>query len=153
MISDGTENEAHTLRAKLAAVERERDDWRVANETNIEIQRKFQQERDDAESLLASATDLLNSWAREWGVVETFNEQGIKVLINELWDKAANIRLKRDELQQRAQDVRRLVEAARAMLPFFHVAGCGYTTPAGCSCLAHPAALAVAAALKPFEEK
>ncbi len=54
----------------------------------------------DAESLLASTADLMNSWAREWGVTETYNEKGAKVLLGELWDKAANIRLQRDALTE-----------------------------------------------------
>jgi hypothetical protein len=40
----------------------------------------------DALSLLASATDLLNSWAREMGVQEARTENDIKGVINRLWD-------------------------------------------------------------------
>lgn len=40
----------------------------------------------DALSLLASATDLLNSWAREMGVQEARTEDDIKGVINRLWD-------------------------------------------------------------------
>lgn len=53
------------------------------NQTDIE------KRLDDAESLLASATDLLNTWAREYGVVEARNEREIKFVISRLWDQVA----------------------------------------------------------------
>ena len=42
-------------------------------------------EKNDALSLLASATDLLNSWAREMSVREAYNEQDIKGVVDRLW--------------------------------------------------------------------
>ena len=41
--------------------------------------------RDDSASLLASATDLLNSWARDISVTEARNESEIKLVIDRLW--------------------------------------------------------------------
>jgi len=41
---------------------------------------------DDPYSLLASATDLLNTWAREFNVTEDRDERNIKNLINRLRD-------------------------------------------------------------------
>src|ERR1019366_1668339 len=40
---------------------------------------------DERASLLASATDLLNSWAREMGVHEAQTEADIKPVIDRLW--------------------------------------------------------------------
>jgi hypothetical protein len=46
--------------------------------------------RDRAEGMLASCTDLLNSWAREWGgVAEAPDEFGIRALAERLWDRMA----------------------------------------------------------------
>ena len=42
---------------------------------------------DDALSLLASATDLLNSWAREMQVREAYNEWEIKEVVDRLWSE------------------------------------------------------------------
>lgn len=42
---------------------------------------------DENASLLASATDLLNSWAREMHVQEAYNEQDIKGVIDRLWSE------------------------------------------------------------------
>jgi hypothetical protein len=41
----------------------------------------------DSDCLLASATDLLNSWAREMSVVEARNEEDIVRLIDRLWSE------------------------------------------------------------------
>lgn len=41
---------------------------------------------DEAQSLLAAATDLLNSWARERSIREACCEKEILKLINRLWD-------------------------------------------------------------------
>lgn len=43
----------------------------------------------DALSLLASATDLLNTWAREWSATEALRPEQIKVAIDSLWRRAA----------------------------------------------------------------
>lgn len=40
---------------------------------------------DEAESELASATDLANSWAREMGISESPDVYGLKQLIDRLW--------------------------------------------------------------------
>lgn len=40
-----------------------------------------------ARSLLASATDLLNSWAREMAVKEAHDESDIKGVIDRLWSE------------------------------------------------------------------
>ena len=45
---------------------------------------------DDAASLLASATDLLNTWARESGVTEARNESEIKQVIDRLWSDTSS---------------------------------------------------------------
>ena len=45
----------------------------------------IQDERDEAESLLASATDLLNSWAREMQVEQAHDEKDIRGVIDRLW--------------------------------------------------------------------
>ena len=50
----------------------------------------------EAESLLASATDLLNSWAREFSVKEAHNESEIKQVINRLWEASAHRRYSLD---------------------------------------------------------
>jgi hypothetical protein len=42
---------------------------------------------DDALSLLASTTDLLNSWARETQVKEAYNEWEIKEVVDRLWSE------------------------------------------------------------------
>lgn len=42
---------------------------------------------DEALSLLASATDLLNSWAREMAVKEAHDESDIKGVIDRLWNE------------------------------------------------------------------
>lgn len=42
-------------------------------------------QRDDALSLLASTTDLLNSWAREASVQEAHNEKEIREVVDRLW--------------------------------------------------------------------
>lgn len=41
----------------------------------------------EAEGLLASATDLLNMWARESGVLEAGTEADIKGVIDRLWTR------------------------------------------------------------------
>lgn len=61
------------LTAKLGEAERQRETIRA----NMH----------DAEGLLASATDLLNSWAREHSVTEARCEENIKQVINGLWDR------------------------------------------------------------------
>lgn len=43
----------------------------------------------EALSLLASATDLLNSWAREMGVQEAKTEADIKGVIDRLWSETS----------------------------------------------------------------
>jgi len=47
-------------------------------------------ERHDADSLLASATDLLNSWAREMSVAEARDEKDIKGVIDRLWSEISS---------------------------------------------------------------
>ncbi len=42
-------------------------------------------ERDEARSLLASTTDLMNTCAREWSVPESHDESGIKQLFDRIW--------------------------------------------------------------------
>ena len=42
---------------------------------------------DDALSLLATTTDLLNSWAREMHVREAYNEWEIKEVVDRLWSE------------------------------------------------------------------
>lgn len=48
-------------------------------------------ERDEANSTLASATDLLNSWAREMQVPEAYNESDIKGVIERLWSNVSQL--------------------------------------------------------------
>jgi hypothetical protein len=45
------------------------------------------EEQENALSLLASATDLLNSWAREMAVKEAHDESDIKGVIDRLWNE------------------------------------------------------------------
>jgi hypothetical protein len=45
---------------------------------------------DDAESLLASATDMLNTWAREMSVLEARDEKDIKGVIDRLWNELSS---------------------------------------------------------------
>jgi hypothetical protein len=42
-------------------------------------------EKNEALSLLASTTDLLNSWAREMQIVEAYDEKDIKNVVDRLW--------------------------------------------------------------------
>ena len=60
----------------------------VSREALEQLRAAFQakRERDEARSLLASATDLLNTQARERGVVESKTEADIQALIGRLWD-------------------------------------------------------------------
>ena len=44
---------------------------------------------DDAEWLLASTTDLLNSWARELGVAESERKSGIRLLADRIWSEVS----------------------------------------------------------------
>lgn len=64
---------------------------------------RLKAQRDESESLLASTTDLLNSWAREYEVHEAPNEKGIKGVVNRLWDKCALLRTERDHLKHAAK--------------------------------------------------
>lgn len=48
---------------------------------------QFKQDKWEALSLLASATDLLNSWAREMAVKEAHDESDIKGVIDRLWNE------------------------------------------------------------------
>lgn len=48
---------------------------------------KYSITSDDRDSLLASATDLLNSWAREMAVKEAHDESEIKEVIDRLWNE------------------------------------------------------------------
>lgn len=56
-----------------------------------------------AESLLASTTDLANTWAREVGVVEAYNERELKALVDRLWTRLSldNHRLTRERDEAR----------------------------------------------------
>lgn len=66
----------------------------------------------ESASLLASSTDLLNSWARESYVPEASNESEIKALINRLWDAHAASLSAKD--QRIAELEARLLELAAA---------------------------------------
>ena len=68
-----TLQEWHSAMERLAAAQAELDAAR--------------RERDESEGLLSSCTDLLNSWAREWGVSEAPNEKAIKTVAERLWDR------------------------------------------------------------------
>src|SRR5271170_7924613 len=57
-----------------------------------------QDEKNDALSLLASATDFLNSWARETHVTEARTEADIKAVVNRLWS-SISARLSRLEAE------------------------------------------------------
>lgn len=46
-----------------------------------------QDAKHEAQGELASATDLANSWARESGVPEAYNEAALKGVIDRLWSK------------------------------------------------------------------
>lgn len=109
MISDGTENEAHTLREKLAAVELERD-------AAMEYQRQ----------LIGAITKVV--WSFDKTELLTVGQYGTDLL--RVWER----------IQQRAQDVRRLVEAARAKELFYH------------SRSGDESRRRLATALKPFED-
>src|SRR5579883_2855413 len=75
-----------------------------------------QRERGETESLLASTTDLLNSWARESGVTETYSEKGIKVLANDLWSCYSTQRQKRIEAEYERDQLRARAERAEELL-------------------------------------
>ena len=45
--------------------------------------------KDEVDAVLASATDLANSWARELGVSEARNELDLGQLIDRLWAKTS----------------------------------------------------------------
>lgn len=73
---------------------------RVKKETTGEVIARLERELaaarekwHDSASLLASATDLLNTQAREAGVIEARDERSIKTVIDALWNDAAQTRL------------------------------------------------------------
>jgi hypothetical protein len=57
----------------------------VAANFKLWARKAFVAGMDEAPSLLASATDLLNSWAREMAVKEAHDESDIKGVIDRLW--------------------------------------------------------------------
>ena len=65
-------------------------DWFLLRQHFEQFEERLQNSdaaKNEALSLLASSTDLLNSWAREMGVLEARNEAGIKGVINRLWSE------------------------------------------------------------------
>lgn len=76
---------------RIAELEKERDAQRDA--------------KHEAESQLASVTDLLNSWARESYVTEARDERGIKSVINGLWMAFAQMRIERDASVARRDEI------------------------------------------------
>ena len=103
-----TEAEVRELREKLPTLQDGHDKWvlsvwlatldahaveiallRKQREDEVEKVEELKRERDDAQGLLASATDLANSWARETGVFEAHDEKDIRGVIDRLWAKTS----------------------------------------------------------------
>jgi len=64
----------------------------------------------DAEGMLASCTDLANSWARESGVAEAERESDLKALIDRLWSHWTL------RLEAQSRDAARLVKIMRGIV-------------------------------------
>lgn len=62
----------------------------AVEQAKVSANSQIMTERDKAESLLASATDLLNSWARETGVMQADSPSEIKAVIDRLWVNGAD---------------------------------------------------------------
>lgn len=73
-------------------------------ETHIKIdQHACCKQRDILAYQISCATDLANSWAREFGIAEVknpYDNLSLRNLISRLWDVAANLKLKNIELQE-----------------------------------------------------
>lgn len=67
----------------------------------------------DSDSLLASATDLLNSWARESSVREAETPEGIVGVIDRLWS-ALSVRLHATPAQPSRAQIERIDRALQA---------------------------------------
>ena len=89
---------------------------------NEEMQRlreevkRLRAERDEAQSLLASTTDLLNSWARDTYVQEAKSEASIKDVVTRLWNHQAAQWMQLRECKARASSARGLRDELLAAL-------------------------------------
>lgn len=76
----------------------------------VEAKERAERERDEAESLLASATDLLNTCARENYAVQADRPTGIKFVINNIWGALSGFRAERDTARAESQRMKYLVD-------------------------------------------
>lgn len=85
------EAENARLTASLAAAERERDGLRENNAQLRTARDGLQGRADECESSLATATDCMNTWAREWRVAEVrdpYRGMHLRELADRLWVRA-----------------------------------------------------------------
>ena len=84
-----------------------------------------QERTSESDSLLASATDLVNSWAREMGVQEAHDEKDIKGVTDRLWSELSRRLFAPDErvAAARAQALEEAAKIVQAKSELFILIG------------------------------